>query len=181
MEIYLTLNKILAIASLVGIGVLIKLIVVTATHKYWTRFALYRWFLQKRIWLIVAFVLALFAIAGTLIYSEALHFPPCRLCWFQRIFMYPILILLGHGMVRRETVMVPYVRILALGGSLVALYHYAVQMLPGVAASCGAESVSCAERLVFEFGFVTMPFMSLVIFLLIFVSLGFRRKAKALS
>src|SRR3989344_4546628 len=92
--------------------------------------------------LFYGFIVALAATLGSLIYYDVLGYEPCKLCWFQRIFMYPQVLLLA----------------LAIPGALVAGYHYLLQL--GVAPSlpCAAVgySVSCSERFVLQFGYITI-------------------------
>lgn len=176
MEKIFAFNTTLAVLTIIGMGILVLFVVILLAHKKLGAVKIYQWFLEKKAWMGIAFFLAFLAVLGTLIYSELIGFPPCRLCWFQRIFMYPVLVLLGAGLFRKETIIVPYVKLLAFGGAIVALYHYVVQMSPTVSAACGAIGESCDERLVFEFGFVTIPLMSLLIFVMIFVLMFFREK-----
>ena len=83
--------------------------------------------------------------------------------------MYPILVLLGIGLFRKETIVAEYVKPLALAGGVVALYHSIIQISGNVSEACGATGAQCGERLVFEFSYITIPMMSLTIFILIFL------------
>ena len=115
------------------------------------------------------FLLSATSIAGTLFLQYADLLSPCILCWWQRIFMYPIgiisLIALVRG--RRLSDMSDYVIVLSALGFVVALYQHLLQILPsGLLAPCDASG-DCAVRLIFEFGFVTIPWMALSVFALI--------------
>lgn len=176
MEFLLQFNTVLAILTIIGIVGIVKWVILLAAHKHAKKLRLYRWFIDKKVWFWAGFIFSLIAVAGTLVYSEIIGLEPCRLCWFQRIFMYPTMLLLGLGLIRKDMNVVPYVKMLTLGGIGVAAYQYIVQMVPGVDAACGAAGASCSERLVFEFGFVTIPFMGLVAFLMIFVLMLFEKK-----
>jgi disulfide bond formation protein DsbB len=124
----------------------------------------------RAIWL--AWLVALTATLGSLIYSEVIHFEPCRLCWFQRIAMYPMAIVLLVGAIRREYQVKYYGLPLALAGLGVSIYHYLMQIFPSLeGGSCGA--VSCSARLVEIFGFISIPFMAGTGFMVIAVLLGF--------
>lgn len=124
----------------------------------------------------VAFVLTLVGSALTLFYSDVLGFEPCALCWWQRIFLYPQVILFGLALWRRDTHVALYSSILSLLGLGIALYHHALQMLPAGSLPCPATGVSCAQRLVFEFGYITFPLMSVSLFALLIVLMLFERK-----
>jgi len=125
---------------------------------------------DKAIWL--AWLVALVATVGSLIYSEVIHFEPCRLCWFQRIAMYPMVVVLLVGAIRREYQVKFYALPLALAGLGVSIYHYLMQVFPSLeGGSCGV--VSCSARLVEIFGFISIPFMAGAGFMVITVLLGF--------
>jgi disulfide bond formation protein DsbB len=125
---------------------------------------------DKAIWL--AWLVALAATVGSLIYSEVIHFEPCRLCWFQRIAMYPMAVVLLVGAIRREYQVKYYALPLAVAGLAVSIYHYLMQVFPSLeGGSCGV--VSCSARLVEIFGFISIPFMAGAGFMVITVLLGF--------
>src|SRR3954468_10184256 len=73
--------------------------------------------------LLLAFCVAAVSMAGSLYFSEAAHFPPCRLCWYQRIAMYPLVPILGVAAWRRDTGVRPYGLVLSIPGMIVAAYH----------------------------------------------------------
>ena len=127
-----------------------------------------------------AFTVALIATAGSLTYSEILGFEPCVLCWWQRIFMYPQVILLGVAAVKREKMISDYAIILAVIGAVIALYHYLLQVgaAPTVACSIVGYSVDCAETFGMRFGYITIPMMALTAFILIAVILSLNKKAR---
>lgn len=99
------------------------------------------------------------ATAGSLIYSEVYLFEPCRLCWYQRIAMYPLTLTLAIGWWRSDRNVLRYVIPPALIGAGISVWHLANQWItPGTTCGVGA---SCSVRYVTEFGFVTIPFMAL--------------------
>jgi disulfide bond formation protein DsbB len=114
-----------------------------------------------------AFVVALLATAGSLWFSEVAHFEPCRLCWFQRIAMYPLVVILGIAAWRRDAAVRRYVAPLAIIGAVIATYHYALEWFPAL--DTGSCSVSAPCTLVWfrELGFITLPYLALSAFLLI--------------
>jgi disulfide bond formation protein DsbB len=116
----------------------------------------------------IAFAVALLATVGSLAMSEAFGLIPCVLCWYQRIFMYPLVIIIGVAVLRRDTTWPITAIPFAVLGVAVSLYHSLLQwqVLPESAAPCVA-GVSCITLHVNWLGFITIPFMSLLAFLLI--------------
>ena len=116
----------------------------------------------------IACIVALVATLGSLYLSEIANYPPCTLCWLQRIAMYPLVVLLGIGALREDRAIGWYTLPLAGIGAALAFYHVLVQRVPGLdqATSCSAEA-PCNAMWVREFGFVSIPVMALGAFLLI--------------
>ena len=115
------------------------------------------------------FVLSTLSIVATLLLQYADLLAPCILCWWQRIFMYPIAIISLLALIKGRTLsdIADYVLALSVLGACVALYQHLLQILPsGSLVPCDSTN-DCAARLVFEFGFVTIPWMALSIFALI--------------
>lgn len=112
----------------------------------------------------LAWVVAAVSTLGSLFLSEIANFIPCLLCWVQRGFMYPLAIALAFASARRSRGITWW----ALAGSLVSIYHYAVEQIPGFSGSdfCSA-TIPCSFIWVEEFGFVTIPFMAMCGFLAI--------------
>ncbi len=132
-------------------------------------------FVERR-GLILAFLVSLISVAGSLFYSNVIGFPPCELCWFQRIFMYPLVVVLGMALVKKDRHMADYGLALAGLGFLVSLYHnYIYYYNGGLNVFClrGGVQVSCIKRYVFEFGYVTIPMMALTAFALVIIFLVF--------
>lgn len=124
----------------------------------------------------LAFVLALGAAAFTLVYSGIYQVTPCPLCWWQRIFLYPQLVLFGLALWRPDHKVADYGIALSILGAGVSLYHHALQIFPG-SLPCPAEAL-CAQRHIFEFGFITFPLMAFTIFAALIV-LGIAAKRSA--
>jgi disulfide bond formation protein DsbB len=123
-------------------------------------------FLSKR-GMLLAFIVALIAMLGSLFYSEIAGFDPCMLCWYQRIFMYSQVFLLGRALIRKEFFIARYSMMLSIVGAVIALYHNYIYYGGTSLFSCDASSVSCLSRYVFEFQYITIPLMALTAFLLI--------------
>jgi disulfide bond formation protein DsbB len=114
-------------------------------------------------------VVALTATIGSLFFSEIAGYDPCKLCWFQRILMYPQVLLLGMAFERKDRAILPYVLVLSILGALLAGFHYYLQLSPTsalVPCSTVGISVSCTEREFTHFGYITIPMMALSAFLL---------------
>lgn len=130
----------------------------------------------RAIWM--AWLVALVATIGSLVYSEVLHFVPCRLCWFQRIAMYPLSVILLVGAIRREAVVKYYALPLALGGLAISIYHNFVQFFPSLEGGSCDPLNPCSARSISVFGFMDLPFMAGAGFIVIAVLLAFYTKAK---
>lgn len=135
--------------------------------------------LQNRGYLI-AFLVSLAAVSGSLYFSEVADFQPCKLCWFQRIFMYPLPIILGVAIYKKLKETWNIVFPLALVGAIIAIYHYYFQVTGNGLLPCSTVgfSVSCSERFFTNYGYITIPWMSASAFLIVsLVSIvNFRRK-----
>jgi disulfide bond formation protein DsbB len=132
--------------------------------------------------LYLAWLTSLVATSGSLYLSEVRHFVPCTLCWYQRILMYPLIILLGIASYRQDRAIVRYTVPLSVLGIVVALYHVLEQNIPGFgsAALCRA-GVPCSLRYINALGFITIPVLSLTAFTLItlFLALAARRQGSS--
>ncbi|NTW22310.1 disulfide bond formation protein B [Candidatus Falkowbacteria bacterium] len=128
----------------------------------------------------LAFATALVATLGSLYLSEIAGFKPCDLCWFQRIFMYPQAILLGLALLRREMVVICYSLPLLFIGLAISLYHNYIVYQAVTATFCSAiGEISCTQQYIVEYGYVTIPLMSLTAFLLVILSLLLAKSRQA--
>ncbi len=128
---------------------------------------------EAGVWL--AFLVALTATLGSLYFSEVADFIPCRLCWFQRIAMYPLAAILLVGAIRRDRGVRWYVAPLAAIGALISGYHYLIEWRPELdTGTCELFGPSCTAFWFREFGFITLAFMALVGFLTILALLFVR-------
>lgn len=132
-----------------------------------------------------AWAIAAVATLGSLFYSEVAHFVPCRLCWFQRIAMYPLAVVLLVGAVRRDRGVRFYVLPIAAVGVLISVWHNLIQFFPGLEGGGSCDpTVPCSARSIAVFGFMDLPFMALAGFLGISVLVGlyaFRATGDAVS
>lgn len=123
--------------------------------------------LQKNI-LYVAWVIALLATLGSLYFQYILDFQPCVLCWYQRIAMYPLVIILGVGILRKDNSFLWSALPLSIVGLLIGIYQNLLYygILPESAAPC-TLGVSCTTRYINLFGFLDVPQLSLISFIVI--------------
>ena len=116
----------------------------------------------------LAFVQAIVATLGSLFFSEVMKLPPCVLCWYQRILMYPLVAIIAVGILRRDRGLPLYVLPLSILGWLIALYHNLLyyKILPESVAPC-TMGISCTTKQIEWLGFITIPLMSFVAFTVI--------------
>ncbi|MEI7690085.1 MAG: disulfide oxidoreductase [bacterium] len=122
--------------------------------------------------LLLSFAVSLIATLGSLFLSNIVGLTPCELCWFQRIVMYPQVVLFGLAFWKRDSHIAIYGAILSFMGLILSGYHYLLQInLAPVATSCSlfGSSTSCSSTSIREFGFITIPLMAFTAFLLLFL------------
>ena len=112
--------------------------------------------------IVFAWFVALVATLGSLYLSEIRQIEPCMLCWYQRIAMYPLVVIMGIAAWKRDTGIRKYVLPLMVIGGLLALYQYIIGYIPDAEILGCSLDVSCTVRYIWEFGFVDFPFMSFV-------------------
>ncbi len=126
----------------------------------------------KKYLLFLPWTVALIATLGSLFFSEILKYPPCVLCWYQRICMYPLILILGVGIIKKDKFITSYALPLSLIGTLFAFYHNLLyyNIITEALAPC-STGVSCTTKYLTIFGFITIPILSLLAFLTINISL----------
>jgi disulfide bond formation protein DsbB len=130
--------------------------------------------------LFAAWVIASVATLGSLFFSEVMGFAPCVLCWYQRIFIYPLVLVFGVGLFSFDAGVVKYSLPLAVAGWLVALYHTLLYwgVIPKSIQPC-SEGVPCTEKYIELFGFLSIPFMSFLAFTAVIALLVLLRRRLA--
>jgi len=104
------------------------------------------------------------AVIGSLLYSNYFDYAPCLLCWYERICIYPIAILLFTENIRKSALLQKQILLLSTTGFIIALFHNYITIFPGTTIDvCGTSGVSCLTRYVYQFGFVSIPLMSAII------------------
>ncbi len=125
---------------------------------------------------------ALVAMLGSLYFSEIANFPPCVLCWYQRIAMYPLVFILGFAIYKKSRDMLLPAFVLAGIGWLISLYHNLLyyEILPEAAAPCIA-GVSCTTKFIEWFGFLTIPLLALLGFTAVIILLTIHWKSTSVK
>lgn len=121
--------------------------------------------------LLFMWVVSLTATMGSLFFSEIRGYEPCELCWIQRIFMYPLVLILGVAYVQKNARIAVTTAIFSVFGGAISLYHYGLQkvsFLSENAPACGR--VSCTGEYINILGFITIPFLALTAFVLIAIT-----------
>ena len=129
--------------------------------------------------MLLAFLVSLAGVAGSLYYSEFIGYEPCKLCWYQRVFLYPQTILLAIGLIKKHPHVANYCILFSGLGGLLALYQSLLTVGLAPSIPCSASGVSCSQIFVMQFGYITIPVMALTAFLLIIVLLLSARSGKS--
>ncbi|GIW01054.1 disulfide bond formation protein B [Roseiflexus sp.] len=120
----------------------------------------------------LALLQAIVATCGSLFMSEALGWPPCVLCWYQRILMYPLVALILIGILRRDRGLHLYVLPLSLSGACISLYHYLLVKTDWLPPPPCVDGIPCTVDYLDILGFINVPFMALTAFLIISFLMG---------
>lgn len=119
--------------------------------------------------LLIIWTQALLATVGSLFYSEVMGYIPCELCWYQRILMYPLILIYGIAIFKKDLqIALPGIFLSGIG-MFVSVYHYALQKVPAFQNAGGfCGDVPCNLQYVNYFGFITIPFLAGLAFIIIF-------------
>lgn len=114
--------------------------------------------------------IALLSTVISLIFSEILKLPPCSLCWYQRVFMYPLVLIVPVGILKNDRGLFFYAIVLSSVGLLVSTYHSLIYhgIVNETLKLCNAE-LSCKAKQFELFGLLSIPVMSFFSFLMIFI------------
>ena len=118
------------------------------------------WTMLFLCWLVVSV-----SVMGSLFFSHVMEFAPCVLCWYQRIFLFPLVIILAVGLFPFDKNVVRYALPLAMVGWLTAAYHNLLYagIIPESIQPC-SQGASCTEEYIDLFGFLSIPMLSLLSF-----------------
>jgi hypothetical protein len=149
----MVVNRFLGILALVALGITVAAVVALVTRRVppWAR----------DVALPLATLVALVTTLGSLYYSEVAGYPPCTLCWYQRIAIYPQVVVLGVAAWRRDVAVWRTSVPLAVVGAVLSVWHVVIERNPALAGPCDPAN-PCTIKWVEEFGFLTVPTMALV-------------------
>lgn len=127
----------------------------------------------KKHFLIIGFLISFFASVFSLIYSEIIGFPPCELCWYQRVFMFPQVFLFGIALLEKNYNIIKYAISLLSVGFVISIYQNIVYYFGDSSnVPCDVTGVSCYKHLISEFGgYISIPMLSLTTFFILIVLL----------
>lgn len=118
--------------------------------------------------LLLCFLVASAATLGSLFFSEIMHFIPCTMCWYQRIFMYPLVVIFLIALLYPDDKVFKYSIAIVIIGWFFAVYHNLLMfgIIPESAVPC-SQGVPCSTEYIDWFGFIHIPFLSLLAYSLI--------------
>jgi disulfide bond formation protein DsbB len=127
--------------------------------------------------LMISWLAAITATLGSLFFSEVMHFIPCTLCWYQRILMYPLAVLIGIAFYHNDRGIYKYVLPLSFLGMLISGYHYGLQKIPFLKKfEMCVNGVPCSGEYINWLGFITIPLLAFTAFTIITTSMIVLRK-----
>ncbi len=137
----------------------------------------------KKYAFVFSFILAFSAVALSLFYSEIIGFPPCELCWVNRIFIYPLAILLGMELYKKDKMIVDQAIVLSLLSVLTSIFHIYIERGGKSSLPCASpdvvNQVSCATRYVYEFSYVTIPVMAFsAVFFILMLLINYKHSSR---
>ena len=149
----MVVNRFLGILTLVAIAITLSAVVMLITRRVpaWAR----------DLALPLAATIATVTTLGSLYYSEIAGYPPCTLCWYQRIAIYPQVVVLWVASLRRDVEVWRTAVPLAVIGAAISVWHIVIERNPALAGPCDPSN-PCTIKWVEEFGFLTVPTMALV-------------------
>ncbi len=166
-----TIVSALSVLTVIGQVIAILLAVLLMRRSVMPSSRLLQWISTHSMTLML--IIASIATVGSLYFSEVAGWTPCRLCWFQRIFMYPQVVLLVLALWRKDKGIAPYILVLSIIGLLIATLHYGEQVSAALFPTeidpkvpCDTSGTSCRSTPFFHFGYITIPMMAWTVFLL---------------
>ncbi len=171
MEYTQTIVSALSALTVIGQAIAMVLAVMLMRRSVLSSSSLLQWVSKHGMTLML--ITASIATVGSLYFSEVAGWTPCRLCWFQRIFMYPQVVLLALALWKKDKGIAPYILVLSIIGLLIATLHYGEQVSAALFPTeidpnvpCDTSGTSCRSTPFFHFGYITIPMMAWTVFLL---------------
>lgn len=177
-----TLNHYVALGALIGTCVLVLWVLFLGKFLYDKKTSHFMSLVAQYI-LPLGFLITTGGMVMSLYYSEVLNVIPCVLCWYQRIFMYSQVFLFGYAWYKKDRNILPYTLLLSSVGFVIAVYHHLLQIGYDIYKPCSTSpfAVDCAKPTFVEYGFVTFPFLAIILFgfviLLVVTAKYFAKKA----
>lgn len=130
--------------------------------------------------LYLAWMQACIATFGSLYFSEVMKLPPCTLCWYQRILMYPLVLVIAAGILRRDPGIHQYVLPVSVLGLLISIYHNLLyfHVIPEEIQPC-TVGIPCTTIQIEWLGFITIPLMSMTAFTVVTICMAIHRRMAA--
>lgn len=127
---------------------------------------------KSSFFVLISFFVASIATMGSLFFSEIMQFIPCSMCWYQRIFMYPLVLIFLINLLYPDDKVYKYAMPIVVVGLFFAIYHNLLMfgIIPESVVPC-VQGVPCSTEYINWFGFITIPFLSLLAYSIIFFSL----------
>jgi len=127
--------------------------------------------------ILLAWIISLIATLGSLFFSEIMNFIPCSLCWYQRIFIYPLVFIFLVNLLYPDDKIYKYSFPLVSIGLIISIYHNLLmfKIIPETLSPC-VQGVPCSVAYINWFGFITIPMLSFVAYLLILIILILGKK-----
>lgn len=172
-QLVASVTQILSTLTLLGQGIavvlLFTLVITLLTPKKKNNFAKLRKLVTDN-YIAIVFLFAVLATAGSLFYSEIAEYIPCKLCWWQRIFMYPMSIISFIALIKNDLSVKKYLLPLSIIGFVIAVYHSLMQAFPE-ALKCSEELAKCNIKNFAAYGYITIPVMAATVFAIIILTL----------
>ena len=124
---------------------------------------------KMNLFMFIIWSVSMISTFGSLFFSIILGYPPCDLCWYQRIFIYPWTIIMLIAIWKKDYQIGIYVFWCSIIGAVIALYQSILVWFPSLEISTGCGPVPCNEAIINWFGFVTLPFLSFISFIIILI------------
>jgi disulfide bond formation protein DsbB len=163
-----TLAALAIVAQVAAVAVLVAIVAAAVSPR--ARAALvgsWEGVAAQSVWL--AWFVAAVATGGSLYFSQIADYVPCQLCWYQRIAMYPLAVVLLVGALLRDRRVALYAAVFPIVGAAISIYHIYIEVNPDKESATCRAGVPCSTRWIDEFGYVTIPVMALSAFALIAV------------
>jgi len=135
---------------------------------------------KSNLFVLIGFLTASVATLGSLFFSEIMQFVPCNMCWYQRIFMYPLVLIFLVNLLYPDDKVYKYAMPIVVVGLFFAVYHNLLMfgIIPESVVPC-VQGIPCSTKYINWLGFINIPFLSLVAYSIIFVSLlGLKKEIK---